>query len=119
MLKECQPARPNADMVKLFAYATLRDGMQADHQSADLVSAKTSNIDTNKDLSAHHRQAGRHHEKVLPGLGHHAAGALGPPAVTPCVAEKARAESDCWLATGGNGAAWPPLSGRPYSGCLE
>ena len=41
MLKECQPARLNADMVKLFAYAIpTRDGMQADHQSADLVSAK-------------------------------------------------------------------------------
>ena len=39
MLKECQPARLNADMVKLFAYANLRDGMQAEHQSADLVSA--------------------------------------------------------------------------------
>ena len=40
MLKECQPARLNADMVKLFAYAIHRDGMQAGHQSADLVSAK-------------------------------------------------------------------------------
>ena len=40
MLKECQPARLNADMVKLFAYAIHRDGMQAGHQSADLVSAE-------------------------------------------------------------------------------